>query len=147
MSAYAVAHLRSVAMGPEIAEYLQRIDATLEPFQGAFRIHGGGAEVLEGTWQGYLIVIEFPDLAARAHGTSPMRIRRSCRCAPTTPKAMRFSCRAFRPHTGRRTFSPGTQTVDRRVEFQLPPELARQRSIALSADVAAACLAQRQACA
>jgi uncharacterized protein (DUF1330 family) len=67
MSAYAVAHLRSVNMGPAIAEYLQRIDATLEPFAGRFLIHGAEVEVLEGTWPGHLIVIEFPDLArARA---------------------------------------------------------------------------------
>ena len=67
MPAYAVAHLRNVNMGPAIAEYLQRIDATLEPFAGRFLIHGAEAEVLEGTWPGHLISIEFPDLArARA---------------------------------------------------------------------------------
>jgi uncharacterized protein (DUF1330 family) len=66
MSAYAVAHLRNVNMGPSIEEYLQRIDATLEPFGGRFLIHGGELEVLEGTWPGHLIVIEFPD-RARAH--------------------------------------------------------------------------------
>ena len=36
MPAYAVAHLRKVAMGPSIKEYPQRIDATLEPFAGHF---------------------------------------------------------------------------------------------------------------
>jgi hypothetical protein len=34
MSAYAVAHMHEVAMGPDIVEYLQRIDATLAPFGG-----------------------------------------------------------------------------------------------------------------
>lgn len=34
MTAYAVAHMRQVTMGPQIVEYLQRIDATLEPFRG-----------------------------------------------------------------------------------------------------------------
>ena len=67
MSAYAVAHLRDVNVGPSIEEYLQRIDATLEPSTGRFLIHGGELEVLEGTWPGHLIVIEFPDRArARA---------------------------------------------------------------------------------
>ena len=61
--AYAVAHLRNVNMGPPIEEYLQRIDATLEPFGGRFLIHGGELEVLEGTWPRHLIVIEFPDRA------------------------------------------------------------------------------------
>ena len=46
MTSYAVAHLRTVTMGPEIAAYLQRIDATLAPFGGRFLIHGGEAEVL-----------------------------------------------------------------------------------------------------
>jgi uncharacterized protein (DUF1330 family) len=67
MPAYAVAHLRNVNMGPSIEEYLQRIDATLEPFAGRFLIHGGELDVLEGAWPGHLIVIEFPDRArARA---------------------------------------------------------------------------------
>lgn len=61
MTAYAVAHLRRVSMGPEIVEYLQKIDATLAPFGGRFVIHGGEKTVLEGSWQGDLIVIAFPD--------------------------------------------------------------------------------------
>lgn len=72
MTSYAVAHLRAVTMGPEIAAYLQRIDATLAPFGGRFLIHGGEAEVLEGAWPGHLIVIAFPDRAqARAWYESP----------------------------------------------------------------------------
>ena len=65
MSGYAIGHLRNVTMGPEIVEYLRPIDATLEPFGGRFLIHGGKAEVLEGSWSGDLIVIAFPrvDLA------------------------------------------------------------------------------------
>jgi len=66
MPAYGVAHLREVDMGPQIVEYLQRIDATLEPFHGRFLIHGGKLDVLEGDWPGHLIVIEFPD-EERAH--------------------------------------------------------------------------------
>jgi uncharacterized protein (DUF1330 family) len=60
MSAYAVAHMRQVTPGPPIAEYLQRIDATLAPYGGRFIVHGSEPEVLEGTWPGFLIVIEFP---------------------------------------------------------------------------------------
>jgi uncharacterized protein (DUF1330 family) len=62
MPAYAIGHLRNVAMGPAIVEYLERIDATLEPYGGRFIIHGGRPEVLEGDWRGDLIVIEFADL-------------------------------------------------------------------------------------
>ena len=61
MSAYAVAHMRQVTVGPPIVEYLQRIDATLEPFGGRFIVHGGEFEPLEGSWPGTLIVIEFSD--------------------------------------------------------------------------------------
>ena len=61
MTSSAVAHMRQVTMGPAIVEYLQRIDATLAPFGGRFIVHGGAAEVLEGSWPGHLIVIEFPD--------------------------------------------------------------------------------------
>lgn len=72
MPAYAVAHLRNVAMGPEIVEYLRRIDATLEPFGGRFLIHGGDTQVLEGQWTGDLIVLAFPDRdQARAWYDSP----------------------------------------------------------------------------
>ena len=66
MASYAVGILREVRMGQPIVEYLQRIDATLQPFDGHFIVHGGQNEVLEGTNPGTLIVIEFPDRAAAA---------------------------------------------------------------------------------
>ena len=64
MPAYAVAHMRQVTMGPAIVEYLERIDATLAPFGGRFLVHGGEVEVVEGTWPGHLIIIEFPSRGA-----------------------------------------------------------------------------------
>jgi uncharacterized protein (DUF1330 family) len=72
MPAYAIGHLRNVAMGPAIVEYLERIDATLAPFGGRFLIHGARPEVLEGDWRGDLIVIAFDDIErARAWYRSP----------------------------------------------------------------------------
>lgn len=72
MSTYAIAKLRNVVMGEAIAEYLRRIDATLVPFGGKFRVHGGEAEVLEGDWSGDLIIIEFADRqTARGWYASP----------------------------------------------------------------------------
>lgn len=62
MKGYAVGHLRAVNMGPAIVEYLQRIDATLAPFDGRFIIHGATPKVMEGSWPGHLIVIEFPSV-------------------------------------------------------------------------------------
>lgn len=64
MPSYAIALLHDVTMGPEIAEYLARMDATLDPWQGRFLIHGARPEALEGAWKGDVIVIEFPDRAA-----------------------------------------------------------------------------------
>ncbi len=70
--AYAVAHLRDVALGPAIATYLAGIDATLAPFGGRFLIHGARPEPLEGDFAGDLVVIAFPDrAAARAWYESP----------------------------------------------------------------------------
>ena len=72
MTAYAVAHLRSVDQNAEIVEYLRRIDATLDPYGGRFVVHGVLPEVVEGEWPGFLVVIGFPDLdAARAWYDSP----------------------------------------------------------------------------
>jgi uncharacterized protein (DUF1330 family) len=61
---YAIGHLRHVRLGPDIAEYLRRIDATFEPYGGRFLVHGMPHEVLEGDWPGDLIIIEFPDRAS-----------------------------------------------------------------------------------
>jgi uncharacterized protein (DUF1330 family) len=64
MTTYGVGLLQDVKMGPPIVEYLERIDATLAPFDGRFIIHGGRPELLEGMSPGTLIVIEFPDREA-----------------------------------------------------------------------------------
>lgn len=67
MTAYAIARLQDVTMGPEIVEYLQGIDATLAPYGGHYLVHGGTTQVLEGNWRGDTIVLGFPDLeSARA---------------------------------------------------------------------------------
>lgn len=62
MTAYAIGNLTKVAMGPDIVEYLERIDGTLAPFGGRFLVHGDEAQDLEGTWNGAFIVIAFPDM-------------------------------------------------------------------------------------
>ncbi|WP_112241442.1 DUF1330 domain-containing protein [Kribbella monticola] len=60
MTHYAIAHMRSVQMGDDIVEYLERIDSTLAPFDGHFIVHGDAPESVEGEWVGHLVVIEFP---------------------------------------------------------------------------------------
>ena len=72
MTAYALANVRSVELCPDIIEYLERIQATMDPFGGRFVFHGGEKEVVEGTWAQDLILIEFPDLdSVRAWWASP----------------------------------------------------------------------------
>jgi uncharacterized protein (DUF1330 family) len=58
--AYAVAHLRTPNAHPDVLEYLERIQATLEPFEGRFLVHGPQVEVIEGEWPGSIVIIEFP---------------------------------------------------------------------------------------
>jgi len=55
--------LKDVQTGPQIVEYLTRIDATLAPCGGRFIVDGGSADVGEGTDPGVVIIIEFPDRA------------------------------------------------------------------------------------
>jgi uncharacterized protein (DUF1330 family) len=72
MTAYALAHVRSVVPCPDIVEYLEKIDATMDPFGGRFVFHGGAKDVVEGAWPTDVILIEFPDLeTVRAWWDSP----------------------------------------------------------------------------
>jgi uncharacterized protein (DUF1330 family) len=72
MSAYALAHLCEIDPHPEILEYLEKIQSTLDPFSGRFIVHGGAIDVREGTWPGNLVIIEFPSMAeARSWYESP----------------------------------------------------------------------------
>ncbi len=62
MPAYAFALLRNVKINDQIASYISRIDATLAPFGGVFKIHGGRTEVVEGAFDHTLVAIAFPDM-------------------------------------------------------------------------------------
>ncbi|GGM21744.1 hypothetical protein GCM10011608_02980 [Micromonospora sonchi] len=61
MPAYALAHLHDPQVNEDILIYLERIQATLEPFGGRFVVHGPAVTVLEGEWPGSLVILEFPD--------------------------------------------------------------------------------------
>ncbi|MGW1148051.1 DUF1330 domain-containing protein [Streptomyces sp. NPDC002454] len=75
MTTYAICHLQPRATGPtpqEVADYIERIQATMDPFGGHFLVHGVEPEVVEGPWPGALVMIGFPDAAAaRAWYASP----------------------------------------------------------------------------
>lgn len=62
MTAYAFAHLRKVDFNEEIVEYLRKIDATLPPYGGRFLVHNKVPEVLDGTFEGVIVIIEFPSV-------------------------------------------------------------------------------------
>lgn len=66
MTAYAIANLRTVDFNDEITDYLLRIDATLEPYEGRFLVHGATPEQMDGDLTGAVVVIAFPD-SGRAH--------------------------------------------------------------------------------
>lgn len=72
MPAYVIAHLQESAPHPEIAEYMERIPATFEPYGGRFLVHATRHEVKEGRWPGFVVVVAFPGLAeAQAWWDSP----------------------------------------------------------------------------
>ena len=72
MTAYAMAHLRSVDVNDELLEYLTRIDDTLEPYGGRFLVHGTMPEVLDGDIPGFVVLVAFPDYdSAKAWYHSP----------------------------------------------------------------------------
>src|ERR671919_1740009 len=64
MAAYALAHLRTPKINDDVLEYLERIQATLDPYHGRFLVHGAEVDVMEGPWPGTVVVIEFPDVSA-----------------------------------------------------------------------------------
>lgn len=72
MAAYALAHLRHVDINEDVLTYMERIQSTLDPFDGRFLVHGATLEVREGPFPGTVVIVEFPTIeAARAWYESP----------------------------------------------------------------------------
>lgn len=72
MPAYALAHLRTPTLHPDVFDYIERIQSTLDPFGGRFIVHGADVEVREGAWPGTIVIIEFPGVdEARGWYESP----------------------------------------------------------------------------
>jgi uncharacterized protein (DUF1330 family) len=74
MTTYLINHLRipnGVPKG-EGLEYLERVEATFQPYGGEWLVLGQHDEVLEGAWPGSVVVMRFPDReAANAWYQSP----------------------------------------------------------------------------
>ncbi|WP_280266887.1 DUF1330 domain-containing protein [Nocardia wallacei] len=64
MTAYILAHLPAPTgdLHEQVLEYMEKIQATLDPFGGRFLVHGGTLEVKEGSWPGAVVLIEFPTM-------------------------------------------------------------------------------------
>lgn len=63
MTAYALAHLRpQPPLHDDVFTYIERIQATMDPFGGRFLVHNTLAEVIEGPLDGGYVLIEFPDM-------------------------------------------------------------------------------------
>ena len=72
MTAYALAHLRTPQINADVLDYIERIQATMDPYGGRFLVHGAPVEVREGSWPGTVVILEFPDIgSARAWYESP----------------------------------------------------------------------------
>ncbi|MBO1334730.1 DUF1330 domain-containing protein [Streptomyces sp. VRA16 Mangrove soil] len=73
MTAYVIAVMRPTsAPHPDVATYIERVEATFAPYGGRFLVHGAQADWAEGPALGDVVVVEFPDAAAaRAWYASP----------------------------------------------------------------------------
>ncbi|MEU3216331.1 DUF1330 domain-containing protein [Streptomyces sp. NPDC006971] len=72
MSACVIAHLRDAAPHSEIAEYIERLPGTFEPYGGRYLLHMTRHEVTEGSRPGAVVMIGFPGIReARAWWGSP----------------------------------------------------------------------------
>ncbi|WP_149185152.1 DUF1330 domain-containing protein [Streptomyces sp. TRM49041] len=64
MPAYAIGNLRPAeTLHEEVLTYMERVQGTLDPFEGRFLVHGAPErDVREGTWPNSLVIIAFPSL-------------------------------------------------------------------------------------
>jgi hypothetical protein len=108
MSAYALAHMREIGPHPEVLEYLERIQTTLDPFSGRFIVHGGAIEVREGTWPGNLVIIDSRRWRRPATSMTRLRTGRSCHCGHDTSRRTRSSLTASSQVMTRQTWRPSS---------------------------------------
>jgi uncharacterized protein (DUF1330 family) len=73
MTTYLINHLRQPGVvNSDVLDYLDQVQATLDPFDGKFIVQGGEMEVLEGAWADSVILLSFPDMTkARTWYKSP----------------------------------------------------------------------------
>lgn len=66
MSTYLINHLRIPADVPneQGLSYLEQVEETVAPFGGVWLAQGAPDAVKEGSWEGSVVLMEFPDRAA-----------------------------------------------------------------------------------
>ena len=66
MTTYLINHLRIPNGVPNShgLRYLENVEATFKPFGGRWLVLDAPVEVLEGSWPGSVILMEFPDMTA-----------------------------------------------------------------------------------
>lgn len=66
MATYLITHLRIPGGIPneQGLAYLDQVEATMTPFGGSYIAQGVPAAILEGAWDGSVVLIQFPDRAA-----------------------------------------------------------------------------------
>jgi uncharacterized protein (DUF1330 family) len=63
MKGYALAMMgSSPTVDPEVVEYMEKVQETMDPFSGRFIIHGGTVEAVEGDWDRAVVMLEFPSM-------------------------------------------------------------------------------------
>lgn len=99
---YAVAYLRDVVFGDEVIEYMRQIDDTLAPFGGEFVVHGGDLDVREGSWDGALVIIRFPDRPSAVQWYESTDYQRILPLRLNNSRSMAALVEGVKPgHTGR----------------------------------------------
>lgn len=72
MTAYAIGLFRTNELHIDVVEYLEKLQSTLDPYDGKFLVHGGDVESYEGDWDRDVVLIEFPTMEqARSWYNSP----------------------------------------------------------------------------
>lgn len=73
MPAYLIVNVSVTGSPAALAEYRERVGATVEPYGGRYLARSSSPDVLEGEWAAdQVVLVEFPDIeSARAWNTSP----------------------------------------------------------------------------
>ena len=73
MPAYLIVNVSVTGSPAALAEYRERVGATVEPYGGRYLARSSSPDVLEGEWAAdQVVLVEFPDIeSARAWNDSP----------------------------------------------------------------------------